>query len=243
MKKTCIVLLLVLLTASPALAAKYDIAFDPTITSSEFGTIVREAGMVTAYRGVAPAEPQGLLGFDIGVEASFAEIDTSAWNDAFVGSAPDYLAAPRLHARVGLPFNLDVGAAYVWVPDSDISSLGAELQWAILEGSAATPALALRGHYTTLQGVDELDLTSYGADAVLSKGLTIFTPYIGAGVVQIDGEYTGTDPVLQPLLQDQSFTEGRVFGGVEIDMTLIHLTLDAEYSRFPIYTAKLSFNF
>jgi hypothetical protein len=245
MNRLCTALLLILLVGTPALAAKYDLQMATAMSNSTFATVVREAGMFTAYRAVAPAEPQGIIGFDIGIETSVVKLDTSAWDQAFQAGgtdAPDYIAVPRLHVRKGLPFNLDVGASYTYVPESDIRVIGGELQWAILEGSTVTPALAVRGHYSTLQGVDDLDLTSYGADAVISKGITIFTPYLGAGVVQIDGEYTGDNPVLQPLLQDKSFTEPRVFGGVEVDMTLIHLTLDAEYSRFPIYTAKLSVN-
>lgn len=240
MKRLLGTILLVLLTSAPAFAAKYDLQFLNTLANNEFGTIVREAGMFSAYRGVAPAEPEGITGFDIGVEASFVELD-SDWVKAFSGKdAPDYLAVPRLHVRKGLPFNLDVGASYTYIPESDIRVIGGELQWALLEGSTATPALAVRGHYSTLQGVDEVDLSSYGADAVLSKGILIFTPYIGAGVVQIDGSYQGSDAILKANLKDQSFTESRVFGGVQIGLGIINFTADVEYSRLPIYTAKLS---
>ncbi|HAD03294.1 MAG: hypothetical protein A2091_10315 [Desulfuromonadales bacterium GWD2_61_12] len=246
MKHLVIAALLLLLSTGTALAAKYDLTFANTLLNSEFGTIVREAGMFGAYRGVAPAEPQGLTGFDIGVEASVVEIDGiwyKALNDN--GDSPDYLVVPRLHVRKGLPFNLDIGASYTYVPESDLRLIGGEVQWALLEGSTVTPALALRGHYSTLQGVDDLDLSAYGADVVLSKGFAFLTPYIGGGVVQIDGEYTGNDSDhLQGglyVLQDQSFTEYRGFGGVQIAMTVVRLTLEAEYSRLPIYTAKLSF--
>lgn len=241
MRRTALLIAaLLLFCVSSAFAAKYDLQLATTLANNEFGTIVREAGMFTAYRAVAPAEPGGLTGFDIGVEASAVKLD-SDWVKAFSGSdAPDYLVVPRAHVRKGLPFNLDIGANYTYVPESDIRVIGGELQWAILEGSTATPALAVRGHYSTLLGTDEVDLYTYGADAVLSKGILIFTPYIGAGVVQIEGSYAGSDPVLQAALQDQSFTESRVFGGVQIGMAIVNLTAEVEYSRFPIYTAKLS---
>lgn len=240
MKRLLATALLVLLASAPAFAAKYDLKLATTLANNEFGTVVREAGMFTAYRSVAPAEPGGLTGFDVGVEASFVELD-SDWVKAFSGQdAPDYLAVPRLHVRKGLPFNLDVGASYTYVPESDIRVIGGELQWALLEGTTATPALALRGHYSTLQGTDEVDLSSYGADAVLSKGILIFTPYLGAGVVQIDGEYAGSDPTVKANLKDQSFTESRVFGGVQVGLGLLNFTVDVEYSRLPVYTAKLS---
>lgn len=244
MKKLFIAALLVLFSTGSALAAKYDLSLASDLSNSAFATVIREGGMFTAYRAVAPAEPEGITGFDIGVEVSAVEID-STWAKALNDNdAPDYLGAVRFHVRKGLPFNLDVGASYLYVPESDIRVIGGELQWAILEGSTVTPALALRGHYSTLQGVDEVDLSSYGADAVLSKGFAFLTPYIGAGVVQVDGKYTGSDPNLLKgglfELHDQSFTEYRGFGGVQIAMALVRLTLEAEYSRMPIYTAKLS---
>lgn len=244
MKKQLITVLLVLFSCGSAMAAKYDFALDNTILNSEFSTIVREAGMLTAYRAVAPAEPGGITGFDFGLEFSAAEID-NAWTKAFLNNdAPDYLGVFRLHARKGLPFNLDIGASYLYIPESDVQMLGGEVQWAILDGTAATPALALRGHYSTLLGTDEVDLTSYGADAVLSKGFAFLTPYVGAGVVQIDGKYAGNDPNLVQgglfELQDQSTTEYRGFAGCQITMALVRLTLEAEFSDMPVYTAKLS---
>jgi len=240
MKNFMIAALLLLLGSGSVLAAGNDL--NPVnITNSEFATLVRELGMLSAYRAVAPAEPGGLTGFDFGIEASFAEIDTTVWDKVVSdGNAESYLGIARFHARKGLPFNLDVGVNYLYIPDSDVRFIGGELQWAVLAGSTVSPALALRGHYTAMTGGKNVDISSYGADAILSKGFAFFTPYIGGGVVQIDGKYTGSDPILLPLLQDQSATEFRGFGGVQIAMALVRLTLEAEYSRMPIYTAKLS---
>ena len=55
------------------MAAKYDIRFLDTLTDSTFGDFVKEAGTVTAYRALAPAEPEGLTGFDIGAEVSMVK--------------------------------------------------------------------------------------------------------------------------------------------------------------------------
>ena len=45
----------------------------------------------------------------------------------------------------------------VAVPNSDIKLMGFEARYALLEGSAATPALGLRAAYSKLSGVDQLD--------------------------------------------------------------------------------------
>lgn len=240
MKRILTILLLLSFCVAPALAAKYDFTIPATFTESQFNDIVKEAGTVIAYRGVAPAEPGGLTGFDIGVEASFFKIDSTLWDEVIAGDAPTYLPVPRVHLRKGLPFGIDLGASYAMVPSSNIKLIGGELQYAIMDGSTVLPALAVRGHYSTLLGVDDFDLETYGADAVVSKGFLFLTPYVGAGVLRSDGQYTGTDATLKANLRDQRATTPRYFGGVQIAMTLLRLTLEAEYSEFPVYTAKVS---
>lgn len=241
MKRILTTLLLLSLCAAPAFAAKFDFTIPTNFVNNQLNDMVKEAGTVIAYRGIAPAEPQGLTGFDIGVEASFFKVDNGLWDQVLdTEDVPTYLGAPKLHVRKGLPFGIDLGASYAMVPNSNIKVIAGEVQYAILDGSVALPALAVRGHYSTLLGVDDLDLQTYGADAVVSKGFLMFTPYAGAGVMRSEGEYTGSEPILIANLQDQSVTTPRVFGGVQIALALLRLTLDAEFSDIPVYTAKVS---
>jgi hypothetical protein len=240
MKRILTLLLLSTLIAAPAFAGKYDFAIPSDLGNDIFKSLVNEAGAVVAYRGVAPAEPGGLTGFDIGVETSFVKVDSDLWDLVLdYGDTPGYVVVPKVHVRKGLPFGIDLGASYAMVPDSNVEVLGGEIQYAIMDGSAALPALALRGHYSTLRGVDDLNLTVYGGDVVLSKGFLFLTPYIGAGVLKTKGEYQGNASQNEPLA-DYSETTQRVFGGVQIAMALLRLTLDAEYAEVPVYTAKVS---
>ncbi|PLX92594.1 MAG: hypothetical protein C0621_09160 [Desulfuromonas sp.] len=236
MRKLVLALLLIFTTSGVATAGDYDFNFS-AIANDTFKTVVREAGLLSAYRGVAPAEPQGLTGFDVGVELSLVELD-SKWDQVFLGGdTPGYLPVPRVHVRKGLPFGLDVGVSLTQIPESDMQVIGGELQYAILEGTTATPALSIRGSYSTVNGIDDLDLETYAADAVISKGILMFTPYAGVGIVQIDGEYTGGT---NAAIGSEDFTETRVFAGVQMAIALLRLTVDAEFSQTPIYTAKLS---
>lgn len=241
MKRILTALLLLSLCAAPAFAAKFDFAIPTNFDDSDLKDMVKQAGTVIAYRGIAPAEPGGLTGFDIGVEASFFKVDTDLWNEVFESNdTPGYLPVPKLHVRKGLPFGIDLGASYAMIPSSNIKVVAGEVQYAILDGGVALPALAVRGHYSTLLGVDDLDLKTYGADAVVSKGFLMFTPYAGAGVMRSVGKYAGTNTTVQATLDDQSVTTPRVFGGVQVAMALLRLTLDAEFSDIPVYTAKVS---
>ena len=241
MKRILPLFLLATLFAAPAFAAKYDLSIPAGFANSQFEDLVKEAGTVIAYRAVAPAEPGGITGFDVGVEASFFKVDNDLWDETFDSNdAPSYLPVPKLHVRKGLPLGIDLGASYAMVPNSNIKVLAGEIQYAIMDGSMALPAVALRGHYSTLLGVDDLDLETYGADAVVSKGFLMFTPYAGAGIMHSSGEYTGADATLKANLKDQSDTTPRFFGGVQIAMALLRVTLDAEFSEVPVYTAKVS---
>jgi hypothetical protein len=241
MKRSIMAVFMILLLAGPAMAAKYDLIFPSTLTDASFKDFVREGGAVAAYRGIAPADPEGLTGFDLGVGASFVDINSSVWNPIVKnGSAPSYLAVPSIHLRKGLPFNFDVGAAYSQIPNSNIKLIGAEVQWALLEGGVAEPAVALRGSYSKLLGVGDFDLHTLALDGVVSKGFAFFTPYVGVGLVRISGSYTGDDPTLKSVLNSHDFTEPRYFAGLQTSLGLVRLTLDAEYLKRPIYTAKVS---
>lgn len=240
MKRTLALILFLALCATPALAGKYDLELPSNLANGVFKDVVKEAGVLTAYRGVAPAEPEGITGFDIGVEASFIKVDGEVWDQILEGNAPSYLAVPKIHVRKGLPFGIDLGASYAMVPASNIKLIGGEVQYAFLDGSTLMPALALRGHYSTMLGVEDLDLNTYGADLVVSKGFLIFTPYAGVGLMKINGSYAGNNATLKTTLKDQSATETRAFVGLQTSIALLRLTVDAEFGDVPVYTAKAS---
>lgn len=233
---------------SPAVAA--DINFNGLIPLSQngFESLTKEAGAALGYRNMAPAEPLGITGFDIGVEVSAMKIDKNSeyWRKAFgIGNdAPSYLVVPKIRARKGLPFGIDIGAMYSYVPDSNVKLFGAELSKSILEGGAALPAIGVRGTFTKMTGVDDLGLQTYGVDASISKGFLFLTPYAGAGMLWIKSEAKGHLKTQLIRLSDVSTTVPRYFGGLKITpFPLFSVTAEAEYADQPIYSLKVAFNF
>ena len=214
----------------------YDLDFG---TQEEFDKFSQQVGTLITYRAMAPAESGGLLSFDVSLAASAVKIDSVLWDLVIQNEnvTSDYVVVPSLRARMGLPLSLEIGASYSAVPGTDVQVLGGEVQWAFLDGSTATPAFAFRGHYSKLLGVNELEQTSYGADAVLSKGFAMFTPYIGIGAVVMDGKYTG--PTLPVTLEAYSDTKARYFGGLLMTITLLQITADIEYLEEPVYSLKV----
>ena len=232
------------LAASPALAT--DISFSAAISQDDFKSLTKEAGAALGYRNMAPTEPLGITGFDIGAELSAVGIDNNSryWNSAFGNDAPSYLVIPKIRARKGLPFGIDVGGMYSYVPNSNIKLYGAELSKSILEGTAATPALGVRATYTKLSGVNDLDLQTYGVDASVSKGFLFITPYAGAGMLWINSEAKGNLKTMVPALKSESTTVPRLFAGVKITpFPLVAITAEAEYAERPIYSLKAAISF
>jgi hypothetical protein len=233
-------------SASPrsAHAAKYDIDIpDNQLSQSMFSDLSEQLGLAVAYHPLAPAEPLGLLGFDIGIEITASDIDENEafWTD-INSDLPSYLPFPKLHAQKGLPFGIDLGLVYTQVPSSNIGMWGGEVKWAILKGTIASPALALRGSYTTLFGVDNLDVSTYGADLSISKGFGPFTPYAGIGQIAIK---TGTDALsdVGVPLSDESVSATHGFIGAKLSFLMLSLVAEADFAAIPTYGLRLNLSF
>jgi hypothetical protein len=178
------------------------------------------------------AEPLGWVGFEIYGEVAAlpgAADDTSIRN-ATDGSLPaDALSVYRVGARKGLPGKVDLGASLAKTLDGDIDLVSAELSWAILEGSVATPALQLRLTGTQTLDADLYDLEMYGAELLLSKGFPIVTPYVGAGVVYSEGTFdrsTVFGAVPETFTTDGTHTVGYV--GATFNFALFKITAEVE---------------
>jgi len=237
MKRITLALLLMLLTASHAFADKSDIVLPAGFGQEDFEKLSRQFGLATSYKPLAPAEPLGILGFDIGVELSFTDIsdDDSFWEEA-TEDVPGLFSVQRLHVQKGLPFGIDVGATYAVIPYSDITLWGAELKWAMIEGGIAMPAVAVRGTYSKVSGVEGLDFSTKGVDVSISKGIAILTPYAGAGLVLIDSDPSGSKADLDKV----SLTETKLFAGIRLSLLAFRITAEYELAEAPTYTLKLS---
>jgi hypothetical protein len=217
-----------------------EIHFTPTYTQSEFDALSEEAGVALSSFQAAPAEPLGFPHFDIGVEVTASKINSGAsyWQNAVNGSVPDYLPIPKLHARLGLPFGIDIGATYTTVPNVRVDLVGGELKWAFLKGSTVWPAMAIRGAYTQLLNVNELKMQTYSVDLSISKGIAMFTPYLGAGYLWIKSSEQTSLP-----LEAANIQKMRGFVGVQIGIPFVNVALEAAFLPIQSYTARLSVGF
>jgi|GEM_PF-4142400 len=114
------------------------------LVQSEFKALSQDLVSALSYKSVSPAEPLGITGFDIGVELSLMKMENSGLWQKATGSKVNVLPVPKIALHKGLPFDIDVGLFYTRVPRVDIELYGAELKYAVLAGSALTPAVAIR---------------------------------------------------------------------------------------------------
>jgi len=237
------VALLALLVSMPLSAREFEV--DPAACApgcqDEFREVSEDAIALIDYKALGPAEPGGLAGFGIGAFVSWLPIDEeSAWNTV---TGENFSGVGLVGAQVtkGLPLDLDVGAFYTAMPETDVKAYGAELRYAILEGSTATPALALRGAWSTVDGIEDFELESKSLDLSLSKGFTLLTPYVGAGYVW--GKST-PDPAITAStgLREEKVEEFKAYLGVRIALGFFELTPELErVGETSLYTLRIGF--
>lgn len=205
---------------------------------SYFHDLSKEMGLAISYVPMEPAAPLGILGFDVGVEASFVSIHNNEpyWTQV-TSSPPSTLIVPKLHVNLGLPAGIDLGVIYSSVPNSNVSLIGADLKFAILEGSVATPAIALRGSFTKLNGVSDLNLNTAGVDLSMSKGFGPVTPYGGIEEVFIQSSATNTALGLN----SESINTFKGFIGAKLSLMIVNIVGQADLGELPIYSLRLNF--
>ncbi|MDH4229166.1 MAG: hypothetical protein OEW11_05380 [Nitrospirota bacterium] len=177
------------LWSMPTHAAKNDILLSFIAGQQpQFDQFVEEAGYAIAYNPLAPAEPEGIIGFQVGAAVTMVKIDKAVWAPALAGNPPGALPVPRLMIRKGLPFGIDLGLSQIKVPSSNISVTGGEIRKSLLGGNMAMPAVSVALSGAKLSGVKELDLSTYGLGVGVSKGFLMFTPYAGLDQIWIKGK-------------------------------------------------------
>jgi hypothetical protein len=209
-----------------------------TLTQNQFLKLSTDLGAAASYKGVTPATPLGVTGFDIGIEVTQTQLEsTSVFRQAGAGDL-DSVYIPKLHIHKGLPAGFDIGAFVSQVSGVSGTLIGAELRYAILDDGVATPALAVRLSGTKLSGVSHLDLSTVALDAMLSKKLALITPYIGAGTVRTQSKVNVGG------LNEEKINKSRVFVGVNANVLLANVAVEAEkMGDNTSLSAKVGFRF
>lgn len=224
MKKLLFVGATVAGTLSGTAAVASDIDNLQSLAQGEFHALTEDLGAALSYKSLSPAKALGVTGFDLSLSVTGTSLESLAtWDKATGGGdIPSTLPVPMLRLAKGLPFNIDVGAFYLAIPDTNLRLYGAEARWAFIEGGVATPAVSVHGTYSKVTGVDQLDLNIKSLDVSISKGFTVITPYAGIGQV-----WTNATPVGVPL-RGESITQTKYFGGLNFNLGLPNIAVEVD---------------
>jgi hypothetical protein len=224
--------------ATPAWAQKIDRI--QVLSQDEFRRLSEDLGGALSYKPIIPTTPLGTTGFDIGIALTAARLEnTDILERASSDDAPSTLPIPTLRAYKGLPLGFDVGLLYAQIPGSDIKYYGGELRWAIIQGGLTTPSIGVRGNFTKVSGIDQIDFDTRGVDLSISKGFPVATPYAGLGYVWVK-----SDPKGNGGLSKEDFGLTKFFLGVGFNIALMNLALEADKTGDVVsYSAKVGLRF
>ena len=228
-------------------AGSFDITALQNLSQDQFHDLARNLGAALSYKPLEPADTLGVGGFDIGMVLTGTTLSNAgSIQGAINNSATVFNTLPVPSARVtlGTPYHVDFGAQYSRIPSSPITLWGANLKWALLPGTMATPAIALRGSVTRLDGVSQMGFESIGADISVSKGVLMATPYAGVGGVWSRSSPSSVTNNAGQALQQVNIGQGKVFAGCGFNLGIADVTIEADSTGgIRSYSAKLGFRF
>ncbi len=212
------------IAASLALSAQAnaaDLTSFNALSQTEFLALSKDLAASTSTKAMEPAAPLGISGFDVSGSVALTNTQAGgAWSKVS-GDSMDQLTQTKLSVSKGLSGGWDVGGFVSKVSSTNVSATGVHVKYALLEGNAITPAIALRGSHSRMGGVSGMTLNNTGLDVLISKGFVGFTPYVGLGTVYSMAKATGKS--------DESFSQAKSFVGVSWNILLVNLS--AEYDR------------
>ncbi len=192
------------------------------LTQEEFRRVAQDLGAAVSYKGVTPATPLGVLGFDLAVVLTSTSVENSGLFGLAGAGSQSELTIPKLHIYKGLFAGLDIGAFVGSMPDLAGNVFGADLRYAFLDDTLTTPALAVRISGTTTNGLGGVDVATAAVDVMVSKRFTALTPYVGAGGVRVKADPGAAG------LSGESFKKGRAFAGLNLNLAFLNVASEVE---------------
>ena len=139
-----------------------------------YEALMREVSLALGPKMSGPAASLGSLGIEAAYELSFVQTNATAdyWTKAAT-NPQSTVQTGTLRVRKGLPYGLQVGSVLTHMFDSNMWTIGAELNMSLIDGFVAIPDLAMRLSANTVLGNADLGMLIVGADFVLSKSFGI----------------------------------------------------------------------
>lgn len=221
------------------------IVIDPSLTQEAWHQFVSEVGLVAHFRPLTSAKPLGPRNFELALLNWSTMIDDAdpGWNDTF--SHPDAthwlfdgnaLLIPGLMLRMGITQRFDAGAYWTTAPNANYGLLGGQVQYSLLNDTENRLAASGRLSAVKLYGPEDLDVSIYGVDFVVSKDVSRFSPYAGVGGYWSRGHETTS----KVDLEDESVVGVQGMVGLTVPVWLLRLGAEFNVSKVPGYSFKVA---
>lgn len=217
----------------------------PSLTQEAWHQFVGEAGVAINFRSLATAKPLGTRHIEVAVLNWATDIDAAdpAWNDTF--SHPDSthwlvdegdpLPIPGLMVRAGVTERIDVGAYFTKNPNANYGVVGAQLQSSLLNDSESGLAAAGRLHVSSLFGPEDLSVVVSGIELVVSRDVSVLSPYLGvSGFLSHGRERTNKVDLDNELIAGIQGT-----AGLAASISAVRVGAEVSLARRPGYALKV----
>lgn len=158
---------------------------DNKVKSAGLNSLIRELTFAIGPHMGGPVHSGGALGVDVGYEFTSAGVNAgeSYWKTA-TSQPQDNIGVHTLRMRKGLPHSIQLGTSVSHVSDSNLYTLGAEVQASLLDGFRAIPDVGVRMGIQAVMGNPEADIVAAGFDGIVSKsfgigGVLALQPWVG----------------------------------------------------------------
>jgi len=219
---------------------------DPSLTQASWHQFVQEAGLAAYFRPMASAAPLGRGRFEVAMVQWGTRIDPAddAWNDTF--SHPDSthwlfegdaLLIPGMMVRAGVSDRMDVGAYFTKSIGANYGFFGGQAQYSFLHDIESNLAAAGRFGFVRMYGPEDLTVTTYGLDVLVSKDISRFSPYaVVSGYLA-----SGRETTSKVDLDDENVLGVHGTLGLAVRVWALRLGAEVSVAEVPGYSFKLAF--
>jgi hypothetical protein len=227
---------------------------DPSLTQDAWHQFTKEGGMVIYFRSLTDAQPLGAGHFEASLLQWNTKIDETqdAWNNTFVHPdsthwliGGDELPFPGLSVRAGITNKLDAGIYWSERPGANYGIIGGQLQYNFINDSTKNWFVSSRLSFNSLYGPEDLNLSVYGADVLVSKKFRVVSdwasvsPYVGVSTY-LSHAHEKTDVVN---LKDENVYGVQSMIGAVINIHMIRIGAEYNFANVNSFSYRLGVNF
>jgi hypothetical protein len=232
-----------------------DCAFqlNAALTRDAWRQFTREAAQVIYFRPLRDAAPMGAGRIELSMVQANVGIDDddAAWNDTFVHPDSAHvlfegsgLAVPGILGRVGVTDRVDAGFFFTKNPNSNYGVAAGQLQYNLLNNGPASMDAAVRASASTLFGPEDVNVTVYGVDMVVSRKLAIrrgisISPYVG-GSMYLSSSSENSNVVD---LRDERLAGVHANVGAVANLSVLRVAFEYDAAAVQSHTLKIGFGF